>query len=297
MTRHCLSNGFLTGADGILSAAPFDFAFASMSVVVACNRLRCQSCRQSVHAIDGYTFIPELRLRLREVRAQTDAWLIGEGLLQPLAHSRTYFCECEAFSTTRLVPLDAEEEPLAPQPPWRCDGHPELVLPAMLDGEHISEATDFTALLARAWAAHPAQPFARWKGDWPGRLYALLSPGPLAGRVADAALAALESQEPSVAVHAAIFFACHAAIEQAGRLPETYERNPEHFLRTMNPGEAGQDLRFWLLQAVGRRLFEVGRADAATLVFARRMAMGPGTTPLQLVGALQKLDAEMGTRG
>ena len=287
----CLADGLLTGTDGLLGPEPFDHAFPAMAVAVACNHLRCRSCGKIVRAIDGYTFVSDLHARVAEAFAQPDAWLVQQGLLQPLAAVRTYLCACTAFSTSRIVYLD-DEEPLAPNPPWQCDGHPDFAPPALLDGERIADDTDFTALLARAWAEQLAPSAAPWQGEWPSRLYALLEPGPLAARVADAALACLVHPEAQVAVRAALFFATHATLPQAGRLPEAYARDPAHFARTQNAAAAGHDLRFWLLQSVARRLFEVGPDDAATLAFARAMATAPGDKPLQLLGGLRKLDAD-----
>ncbi len=281
----------MTGSDGILSPEPFDYAFPSLSVAVACNHLSCAGCGHTVRAIDGYTFVPELNLRLKEARAATVEKLVAEKLLQPMAASRTYFCACSAFATSSVVYLN-EVEPLAPVPPWRCDGHPQLTLPATLDGERIADDSDFPSLLARAWQEKLAPSAAKWNGEWPSRLYALLEPGPLAERVADAALESLAHSDAQVAVRAALFFATHATLSQAGRLPEAYARDPEHFSRIQNPAEAGHDLRFWLLQSVARRLFEVGSDDAATLEFARAMATGPGDKPLQLLGGLRKVDAD-----
>jgi hypothetical protein len=283
MSQHfCLGGGVLSG-EGILSREPFDFAFETLSVTVACNHLKCPSCGEIVRVLDGVTADSSLAHNLQAAFSASD---LGKWV-RPLAGSRVYLCRDQSLSVAGDLVLDVPPE-LGENPSWRCAGHPLLTLPGRIDGEILDENIDLAALVARAFAGRLSPSAAAWKGDWVGRLHAVV-PAEVAERVAEAALSCVLSDEPLVAVRAVLFFTTHPTLAQAGRLPELYARDPERFSRIQNPAAAGRDLRYWLLQSLAMRLKAVPD-DAGALALARDCAIGPGDKPLQLLGALQDVD-------
>src|SRR5262245_31290786 len=143
MTRFCHRYPELVGPRHWLPPEPFEFGWTSP---VGCNNLRCERCGSPVRA---------------EVT--------GEG--------RHYACACQRHDETGVFQIGGESDDLYPLTltEWVCAGHPDLRLPATLDGVRLDAATDWDAVAVTAVLTPPFTPprVELWQA-WLTRLYRLL---------------------------------------------------------------------------------------------------------------------------
>jgi len=185
VTRFCLPGPELVGARGWLPPEPFEYGWTSG---VGCNRLRCLRCGGEVR------------------------WEV-----LPDAVSRRYACACRGYEVSEIIQIQGYEDyhymyPAIGQPhpylgDWRCAGHPDLALPAVLDGLPIAAATDWAAV-ARAAILNP--PFRPPGVDlhpvWLLRTYRLLGDDPVRHDLAGAVAACLDSADARLVTGAHQFF-------------------------------------------------------------------------------------------
>lgn len=126
MTRFCEPAPRLVGARFWLPPEPFEFGWAT---AVGCNNMRCERCRQVV-------------------RSQ----VLADGV-------RGYRCGCQGKEVVWQYRIGDEPDDLyAPFTGWICEGHPDLRLPAVLDGVRLDGGADWAALAAAAIVRPPFEP-------------------------------------------------------------------------------------------------------------------------------------------
>jgi hypothetical protein len=185
VTRFCLPRPELVGAHGWLPPEPFEYGWTSG---VGCNRLRCVRCGGEVR-----------------------------GDVLPDALNRRYQCACRGYDVSEVILIQDYDDyhymyPAIGQPhpylgDWQCTGHPDLVLPAVLDGLPVAAATDWAALVRTAVLAPPFRPPGLdLNPEWLLRIYRLLGDHPARHDLARAVAASLDSDDARLVTAARQFF-------------------------------------------------------------------------------------------
>lgn len=196
----CRDGGALVDRDYLVPRLPHEFHLRGLLKPVGCNRLRCAECGAFVDARTGW--VPTEDFSPEKVFGRA-SW--GRGALplikDPETPYRLYVCRCTAWWATSLAYLDPPDAgPDDERPPWRCDGHPALELPATVDGLELATAAGISLFLGEAlsgWAPvgapEDSNPF---PGAWLNRLYAQTVGTPIAAAVSEGVVGALTSDDP-----------------------------------------------------------------------------------------------------
>jgi hypothetical protein len=286
-TNFCKAGGVLVGPDHLYGPEPYDFAWPLADVPVGCNRLRCKKCGELVRS--GNHFGPGRAFMARWLEAlRAPDWdaLVADGVLAKSDLYRLYVCACSQHAETSYRFLDDEEAWLATgaPPPWSCDGHPRLALPATVDGVALDDATDFDALAARALAGRQA-PTAGFGAHWLSRVYHLIKHHAAGARLSRAVLAQIASPDAAVRVEAVDFFRRNPTAPGGDELVQLGRDHRDWFAGVTNPKAPDTDLMYYLLQALACRLDE---GDHTPLPFVEEELLKPGPKPGYLIGALTR---------
>lgn len=246
MTRFCPRFPELVGPRYWLPLEPFEFGWASP---VGCDNLRCGRCGSPVRAA-----------------------VTGE--------RRHYACACQEHDETGVLLLDGEPDDLYPPilTDWGCAGHPDLVLPATVDGVRLDAATDWDAVAADSVLAPPfTPPLVDLRAVWPTRLHRLL--GAERALLSRAVAGLLAAEDPRLVLGAYHFFVNEPAAAGAELL------GPSVAARRDWLGSV-PDLLDQAALVLHERLHRVGgEADRPALEVAEELALagvGPSHTPLAL---------------
>lgn len=284
--RYCRNRGYVVPANGLVGPELFDFQFRSLTINVGCNHLRCANCKSPVQQRAGYTSDTHINRDVAKLAVAGD-WQSFVGSAVALRDdARLYLCQCEAMTVTRVESLEPHPDDPYGARPWHCAGHPEIRVPAVLDGITLSNKTEFVSLARRYFSDElTTQPqIAQWHGDWLNRVFQLLLPGPIADQLATAVLSLIVDGDARVATRAITFFATNPETPIADELLVRLDADPAPFLRA-NPSRAGHDLRYWLLQSVGSRIKHVG-PQSTLRPRAREIAEEGGDVPPYFLDAL-----------
>ncbi len=219
------SPGSLIGATGWLPAEPFDYNWDRFG----CNRLKCGRCGQWVQS----TVLPD-----------------GEG--------RHYACACQEHDAYEYHLLGSDQGQIHEfVTAWDCGGHPELGLPAILDGIAIPADGNFGALVAAALRSPPfVAPGVRSPSFWVQRLYRLMRTDGLGRAVGDAVAAQLSSSDPITLRAALDFFTQIPNAPGAERLAPFVEREQARLSGTPDPFSSSYNLYERALEGIERQLIE-----------------------------------------
>jgi hypothetical protein len=173
VARYC-TRPVLVGVSRWLPTDSFEFSWHSR---VGCNQLVCLLCRE-------------------RVRWQTHD-----------TTRRRYDCGCYISYESDFHPIWTLPGDVPSLTRWRCDGHPELTLPAELDGVRLSGATEWVRLARDAMLDPPfVPPGLDLPAIWLTRLDALSADESLQHLLAAAIAQLLDSAEPALAAGASQFF-------------------------------------------------------------------------------------------
>ncbi len=288
--NHCRAGGVLVGPEQIFGPTPHDYAWPLADVPIGCNRLRCRKCGELVRSGNKFGPGPEFNTRwLEALRAPDWNALAASGVLKHDSIYRLYVCGCLQHAETLYRYIEEEEawQVVDPPPPWRCDGHPRLALPADVDGIAIGPATDFAALVSRAFAETLPREVTGVFGDhWLSRLFHLIKHDPAGEKLSRAVLAELTaSSDPSVRVEALDFFRRNPSAPGAGELLALGRAQRDRFAGVVNPKAPETDLLYFLLQALACQIDE---GDRAPLEFLQEQMLEPGPKPGYLVDVLKR---------
>jgi hypothetical protein len=256
MTRFCHPYPELVGPRYWLPAELFEFGWASP---VGCNGLRCARCGEPVRS---------------EV-------LPGD-------EDRRYDCACTQHDEAGVTAVGGDADDLYPPAlaEWVCGGHPDLTLPATLDGVHLDSGTDWEGLAADATRTPPfVPPHVAMGAVWLTRLYRLLgAEKPLLSR---AVAGLLDSADPRLVRGAYLFFHNERTAEGAELLAPSVAARRDWLDTVPNPDEPSVSLLDHAALVLHRRLLVVDDAgkpaDRAALRLAEELALaghGPGHAPL-----------------
>ena len=258
----CHEGGWLVSSDGWLGAHPSDFDWYANYARVGCSALVCGRCGERVEQRAGWRLIGYLTPPDPGLLFGQPHWG-GIPALTADDDGRTYVCRCAVTSVLGPRSILTPDE-RAPELPWRCAGHPPLLLRAVLDGVQVAaEPTALFALAADAlarripavvpWPAsaegHPAM--------WWARLYAML-PADVATGVAqrtamgEGAAAALDAADPVVRRGALEFFWLLPTAPGSERLADLV-RNAIHLYDGVQI-EPERDLGYYLRRALNARI-------------------------------------------
>jgi hypothetical protein len=256
--NYCAAGGTLVTGEEWYPVEPFDYAWA------ACNRLACSECGVQVRTLLGFELPPSF--------APADAYeLIG-------ANDRSRFVEspkdriytCRHYAIVPKYPFPAEQQhDMAPWTPWQCAGHPQLSLPAVLEGIAVDDNTDWGQLARESFAGtlgvtlHPSV-----DGNnafWIHRLYLLLGQRPA---IANAAADLLLDSDPRVRRGAIEFFRLNGEAAGAERAAMALHDHPELFVDVLVDGDS-LTLERQLLEVLNYRIVnKVGDTVALELMRA-----------------------------
>lgn len=229
-----------------LPEEPFDYVWGRFG----CNHLICGSCKQPVHSS------------------------IREGQL-----SRHYECRCQERDEFDIheIGSDAHQE-RGFETSWRCNGHPQLQLPTVLDGEGVSELGSYEHLVARTLAAPPfVAPGFRGKSFWVRRLFRLMPTEAQRSAISRAVAEQLSSDDASVVRAALDFFEDAPWAEGVEALAVIGERRAKWLRGTTDPERAERSLYKRLLDAINVQLLlseEAPSIDQNALAMARAAVLG-----------------------
>jgi hypothetical protein len=211
--RSCGPHPELVGAAYWLPTEPFEHGWASP---VGCNQLVCRRCRERVAS----QLLPDGRYRRYQCRCQTrdEAW--------------SHRLEAD--------PDDRSGGPLG----WRCAGHPELSLPARLDGVALDEA-GYWAAVARVGLTAPlpfAPPRVELGAVWVTRLYRLLASETARARLGTALGELLGDGDAALVGGALDFFINEPSAAGAVQLATAVAARPAWLGATAHPRRPGSTL-------------------------------------------------------
>lgn len=201
----CGEGGWLVHGEARIPADPTDFHGGTLPVI-GCSRLRCSACGQVVRNAAGYAFASEDQ-DLAALYATADLTTV---LARTQPKLRLYLCRCRHFLEQHQHRLEEPDPDYTTDPntPWRCEGHPGVVLPHDIDGVTVTEdgIAELVAKNFGGWAPPDAPPAFRQGARWAARLYVRLTGTAAQDGVASAAAALLDDASPAVRAHALHFF-------------------------------------------------------------------------------------------
>jgi hypothetical protein len=198
---------------------------------------------------------------------------------------RHYACACQRHDETVVYRIGGESDDLYPLEltEWVCAGHPDLVLPATLDGVRLDAATDWDALAAEAILSPPFAP-PRVELAWTTRLYRLLG----AERVllSRAVAGLLTAEDPRLVRGAHLFFFNEREAEGADRIAAHVAARKDWLSTAPNPDHPGYSMINYAAMLLHERLRLVdeagGPVDRLALDVAKDLTLagiGPSHTP------------------
>jgi len=224
------------------------------------------------------------------------------GALVDAPGARLYACGCTVAAVRAdqpLVPAEGDDHP-AKALPWRCGGHPELSLPASLDGESVT-SEGLAALSARALGGRAPAQGSPWPASffdaelpavWIAHLYALVPAGQARSAISHEAAVALGSDDAAVRAAALDFFLFHPRSPGAERVGELLRDTPERFEDVPLPWTRKRDLAHLAWKVLVERLHPgTGDIDIVALDLARRDTLVPGRAHASAILRLGELDA------
>ncbi|MEV4049884.1 hypothetical protein AB0J55_01750 [Amycolatopsis sp. NPDC049688] len=255
MTRRCRPYPQLVGADCWLPVEAFEFGWAT---AVGCNNLRCPDCGEAVRW-DG----------------------------QPGRTVRRYWCACQEHLETWTYWIGGEPEDLYPEKlAWYCDGHPDLKLPAVLDGVTLDPGTGWGAVAAAAMLEEPFHPpRIDIRQAWLVRLYHLLprDRAKLSTAIADL----MYATDPRLVVGALEFFTTERKAPGAERITDVVTTRRDWLAAAHDPRTPSVPLLDDAVLLLHTRLLDTGRAtDRPALALAKELALsgiGPHETAATLL--------------
>lgn len=257
MTRRCRPYPQLVGADYWLPVEAFELGWA---VAVGCNNLRCADCGAAVRP-DG----------------------------PPGRTVRGYRCACQEHLETWTYWVGGEPEDLYPEKlSWRCAGHPNLRLPAVLDGVTLDAGTDWVAVAAAAMLEEPFRPPGiDVRQAWLVRLFHLLSREQQAA-LSEAIAELLYATDPRLVTGALEFFTTERRAPGAERITAMVTSRRDWLAATPDPDRpSSMSLLDHALLVLHTRLLDTGRAtDQPALALAKELALsgvGPDDTAYTLL--------------
>jgi hypothetical protein len=289
--NYCADGGHLVDLAHTLPDDPSDY-HDGRRPIIGCNKLYCIQCRVPVRTVSGRAIPASLQNDLTARYAVED--LTGLPAVGHASPFREYFCRCESRTATSYHPVDDPDEGLTSlNVPWRCAGHPPVVLPHDFDGAPVRDEPALVAMVYAALAgvlpprAHQRDGPATW---WLIRLYSRVARTPYAELVAATVAAALDHADPPVRGRALRFFFTVALPIGQHRALELYEQRPD--LYTDVPDEVtdvtpDKTLEHSLWRAAGPLTAAPGRARD----LARAHAVTPGRGSQALYSALAREDA------
>ena len=170
-------------------------------------------------------------------------------------NDRDYTCDCQqiAVSHTTYVgePFNSHRAPLVDH--WECTGHPNLTLPAVVDGITLSGSTDWPAITAQGLLDPPfAVPGYSWTPIWLVRLGRLLSDEADRERLVTAATRHLESDD-LLLVHGVLkFYEEGGGIPDLETLREVVDRRVKWLRATPDPANSSRRLITMARQTIAR---------------------------------------------
>ena len=236
------SPGSLIGAEGWLPSEPFDYNWDRFG----CNRLKCGRCGQMVQS----AVLPD-----------------GEG--------RHYSCACQEYDAYGYHLLGSDQGHIHELvTAWDCGGHPELLLPAVLDGVTIPADGSFGGLVGAALRSQPfVAPGVRSPSFWVQRLYRLMQTDALRPAVAAAVAAQLSSTDPVTLRAALDFFTQIPGAPGADGVATLAARDRDRLAATADPLSASYNLYERALEAIERQL---PHTTSATVTEVAREALLAG---------------------
>jgi len=252
----------LVGASLWLPAEAFDYGWAPL---IGCNHLRCSRCGQPV-----------------------SARVLGDGV------RRHYACRCQRKDESGRFRLGEDDDEITSGPTgWYCDGHPDLALPADLDGVALAEDGDWAAV-ARLGLARPPflPPQVERYALWITRLYRVLGDGTARRRLGEAVADLTDDPDIVLVAGALDFFINEPAAAGAGRLAALVQARRAWLEATTHPQRPDSTLLETLALVLHQRLLVVGDdgrpVDRAALAATQALALdgiGPGGVPYSLLHA------------
>ncbi|MFD2469992.1 hypothetical protein [Amycolatopsis silviterrae] len=242
MTRRCRPQPQLVGADYWLPVEPFEVGWA---IAVGCNHLRCRDCGEAVRTAgpSGRTV-------------------------------RRYQCACQEHLETWTYWVGGEPEDLYPEKlAWYCAGHPDLTLPAVLDGVPLETGTDWADVASAAMLEEPFRPPGiEISQAWLVRLFHLLSRERAALSTAIAGL--LSATDPRLVSGALSFFTTERKAPGAERVTDLILARRDWLAETPGPGAPSVPLLDDAVLLLHTRLLDTGRAaDQPALALAKELAL------------------------
>lgn len=243
-----------------LPEEPFDYVWGRFG----CNQLICGSCKQPVRSS------------------------VREGQL-----SRHYACRCQERDEFDIHEIDSDaDQERGFETSWRCNGHPQLQLPTVLDGEEVSEVGSYERLVARTLDAPPfVAPGFRGKSFWVRRLFRLMPTEAQRSAMSRAVADQLSSDDASVVRAALDFFEDAPWAEGVEALALVGERRAKWLCATPDPERAGRSLYKRLLDAINVQLLiseERASIDQNALALARAAVLsGEASVDLLMTSALR----------
>ena len=234
--------GSLVGAQGWLPTEPFDYNWSDFG----CNQLVCGSCKQKVRS-----------------------HVLPDGV------GRHYECACQQHDAYSYHLLGSDQGQIHEfLTEWRCNGHPELRLPAVLDGIAISTASDFKAIVDKTLVSSPfVAPSVNSPSFWVQRLYRLLSDESLRRGVGEAVVAQLSSTDPQRISVALEFFSKIPAANGAEQIASVVDRERMRLLSTPDPLSANYTLYEWALEVL-ETVFATTKSQTVRAMMHRALIAG-----------------------
>jgi hypothetical protein len=245
----------LVGANYWLPVEAFEVGWG---LAVGCNNLRCPDCGEAVRW-DG----------------------------PPGRTVRRYWCACREHLETWTYWVGGGSEDLYPERlHWYCAGHPNLKLPAVLDGVTLDAGTDWGAVAAAAMLEEPFHPpGVDVRQAWLVRLFHLLGRERAALSAAIAAL--LYATDPRLVLGALRFFTTESKAPGAERVTDMVTSRRDWLAATPHPSTPSVSLLDNAVLVLHARLLDTGRAaDRPALVLSQELALsgvGPRGTAGRLV--------------
>jgi hypothetical protein len=237
--RYCKNDrktgGYCVSAAEWLPDEPFDYDWVQLSPIVGCNQLMCSSCGAKLRSVVGVELPPELTAK--DVYELMGAHDLSRFTASPSC--RAYACHCFRTNVTTFFRVRSEND-MDEGTPWRCDGHPTVSLPLVLEGIEIDEQTDWQDLARRSFAGelgvslHPNVD--RQRGFWLQRLYRLLEKQPVAAKISNAAADRAIDPNPRVRLGAIVFFRLGWNEPGAERMAPALRDHPELFADVLVDG-------------------------------------------------------------
>jgi hypothetical protein len=157
----CYAGGWTVQGELCIPSDPADYSQPVLADVFGCNQLRCLACGGPVRWHADVACSDDARDHLVELGEAKDWTALP--FVVPTQGSRLYACSCTAWlENARRLMDDPDFDPdFDVSLPWECSGHPELALPAIVDGEEIGSAADVIRLADRVlgdWTPEGATP-------------------------------------------------------------------------------------------------------------------------------------------